>query len=323
MIPSFRKLGWLRRRRNKEDELREELQFHLEEEAEERRAAGFTEADAQRAAHRDLGNITLLKENVRDMWGWTFLEQLAQDLCYALRTMKKNLAFSALAVLSLALGIGANTAIYSFMDALLLRSLPVRDPRSLVVLNWHDKLTRVPVMHAMSGSTYDDFKTGSTGGIFPFPAFELFQRNSGQVLSSVFAYYPANRLNIMVKGQSEVSHGEYVSGDYFRGLEVRPAGGRLILSDDDRVGAPAVVVVSMRLCRGRFGSADNAMGQTILINNIPFAVIGVAPEEFFGSILAPLQTSISRCTPIFCWMQLRHGLRLLKLTSVRTTTGSK
>src|SRR5438309_1820117 len=131
----FRKLTWLAQRRRKEAELREELQFHLEEQAEEHRAEGLAEEHARWAARRELGNVALLQENTRAAWGWIFWEQLLQDLRYALRTMINNPAFNALAVLSLALGIGANTAIYSFMDSILLRSLPVSNPESLVVLN--------------------------------------------------------------------------------------------------------------------------------------------------------------------------------------------
>src|ERR1700722_6451937 len=169
----FRKLKWLAERRGKEAELRAELQFHLEEEAEERQAEGLATDEAPRAARRDLGNTTLLQENTRAMWGWTILEQLGQDLRYAFRTRAANRLFTFLAVSSLALGIGANTAIYSFMVSMLLRSLPVPDPASLVVLNWHTKTERNSVMHGMSGTTYDDPKAGATGGIFPFPAFEL------------------------------------------------------------------------------------------------------------------------------------------------------
>jgi len=137
--PFLRKLGWLIRRRDKEAELSEELQFHLDEEADERRAEGLTDDEARRAARRALGNLTLVREDTRAAWGWTILEQLGQDVRYALRTMAANRLFTVLIVLSLGLGIGANTAIYSFVDAILLRSLPVTDPESLVVLNWHAK----------------------------------------------------------------------------------------------------------------------------------------------------------------------------------------
>src|SRR5438309_6237583 len=113
------------------------------------------------------------------MWTWTFWEQLVQDIRYGLRTIAANKTFSAMAILSLALGIGANTAIYSFMDSILLRSLPVSDPESLLVLNWHARSTSGPdfVMHGMSGSSWDDSKSGTTSGMFPFEAFELFRKD--------------------------------------------------------------------------------------------------------------------------------------------------
>src|ERR671918_4858 len=153
MTSLFRKFTWWVQRRRKEEELREELQFHLAEETDERQADGLSEDQARWAAHRDLGNVTLLREDTRTVWTWTLLEQLAQDLRYALRTMFKDRAFTAVVASSLALGIGANTAIYSFMDSILLRSLPVRDPASLVVLNWHAPYAEHDsVMRAMSGT---------------------------------------------------------------------------------------------------------------------------------------------------------------------------
>ena len=136
MISLFRRFTWWLRRRRKEDELREELEFHLAEEADERRTGGLSEDQARRAAYRDLGNVTLLREDARTLWTWTFLEQLTQDLRYGVRMMLKNRGFTAVVALSLALGIGANTAIYSFMDAILLRSLPVWDPASVVAIKW-------------------------------------------------------------------------------------------------------------------------------------------------------------------------------------------
>src|SRR5262249_53846665 len=128
MIALFRKIQWWLQRRRREDDLREELEFHLAEEMEERRSAGLSPADARWAAHRDLGNRALVHEDARAVWSWVLFEQLAQDIRYGLRGMAKNRMFTVLAALSLALGIGANTAIYSFIDAILLRSLPVSDP---------------------------------------------------------------------------------------------------------------------------------------------------------------------------------------------------
>ena len=148
MNPFFQKLRSLMHRRRKEDDLRDELQFHLDEETEERQAEGLPGDEARHAARRDLGSIALVKEETRAVWTWTYLEQLAQDCRYAVRTMAANKTFSVLAILSLALGIGANTAIYSFMDSLLLRSLPVSDPESLAVLNWGASSSRTRVRGA-------------------------------------------------------------------------------------------------------------------------------------------------------------------------------
>jgi predicted permease len=286
MTSLFRKFTWWVQRRRKEAELREELQFHLAEEADERQADGLTEDQARSAASRDLGNVTLLREDTRTLWTWTPLEQLAQDLRYAVRIMFKNRAFTALAVLSLALGIGANTAIYSFMDSILLRSLPVSDPASLVAVKWRARPVNFAngsefVLHSIDGSTYRD-SVGTSAAIFPFPAFERLEQASAPVLSSLFAYKPAGSVNVMIKGEAELAKGEYVSGDFFRGLAVSPAAGRLILADDDRAGAAPVAVLSMGYSQRRFGGAANATGQPILINNVPFTVVGVAPSEFFG-----------------------------------------
>ena len=286
MTSLFRKLRWWLQRRRKEDELREELQFHLAEEADERRADGLPEDQARWAARRDLGNVTLLQENTRTLWSWILLEQLAQDVRYGLRGMLRNRTFTALAALSLALGIGANTAIYSFMDAILLRSLPVADPASLIVVEWHSgpfNLAKAGdfVLHDVDGRTYRD-ASGVSAAIFPFPAVERLHEVSAPVLSSLFAHKRAGRVNVIVKGEAEHAEGEYVSGDFFHGLAVVPAAGRLIHGDDDRAGAAPVAVLSAGYSQRRFGGAASAIGQAMVINSVPFTVIGVAPPEFFG-----------------------------------------
>jgi predicted permease len=276
MMEFFRKLKWFTERRRKEDELREELQFHIDEEA--------GEHQDQARARRELGNLTQLREETRSAWGWATLEQLAQDLRYAARTMLRNPAFAILAALSLALGIGANTAIYSFMDAVLMRSLPVADPGSLVVINWNilaKKGTDDLVIHDVEGQILGDAKHGFLSGNFPYPAFEQL-RKSNDVLSVIFAYRRARKLNVMISNQAEVVDGEYVSGDYFRGLNVVPTAGRLIANDDDLAGAPGAVVLSYAFAENRFADVAHAIGQRVLINNIPFTAIGVAPPEFFG-----------------------------------------
>jgi predicted permease len=328
----LRKLAWWREGRRKEHELREELQFHLEEEEEDRRAAGLPADQAKRAAALDLGNQALLQEDTRTLWTWTPLEQLAQDLRFALRTMLKNRAFTGLAALSLALGIGANTAIYSFMDAILLRSLPVAHPESLVVLKWRSPPFAFGgrrtggsefVMRSINGTFYRD-PGGVTGAIFPFPAFELLQQAHTQVFSSLFAYHPTGNLTVMVKGESEQAKGHYVSGDFFKGLAVPPAAGRLILGDDDKAGAPPVAVLSMGYSRRRFGGPAEAAGQEVLVNNLAFTVIGVTPSEFFGvdpgaapDVYLPMQAGLlldrdaatARLDPNYYWVQMMGRLR--------------
>jgi macrolide transport system ATP-binding/permease protein len=281
MTPLFRKLTWWVHRRRKEDELREELEFHLANEADERQADGLTREEARRAACRDLGNAALVREDTRTLWSWIVLEQLAQDIRYGLRAMAASKTFSAMAILSLALGIGANTAIFSFMDSILLRSLPVPEPQSLVILSW-----RTP-QREMYGSnrhnnSFADPNGGYVGGIFSYPAFELL-RNYDSVFSVVFGYQGAGDLTLTVRGQAELARTEYVSGDYFRGLGIPPAAGRLIGPEDDRAGAPGTVVVSFASSQKWFGGPDNAPGQSIRINNLAFTVIGVAPPEFFGA----------------------------------------
>jgi macrolide transport system ATP-binding/permease protein len=275
MIGEFlRRLRYYLHRRQFEAELDEEMRHHL----------ALKERDSMSAtvARRQFGNVTLLREDSRAMWAWTFWEQLLQDLRYAVRTMIDNRVFTALAVLSLALGIGANTAIYSFMDSILLRSLPVPDPESLVVLNWHAKaIGRDSVVHAIEGDASGDRKSGIRGGSFPFPAFELFRKSDAD-FACVFAYYHQEDITLVGKGQAEVSSGEYVTGDYFRGLAVPPAAGRLLIPDDDGAATPPVAVISHAFSQRRFGGAANAVGQSISVNSSPFTVVGVMPPGFFG-----------------------------------------
>src|SRR6185312_4165338 len=137
------------------------------------------------------------KENTRATWSWNWFEQFLQDFRYAVRTLIHNPVFTIMAALSLALGIGANTAIYSFLDALLLRSLPVFEPQRLAVLNWHNRWDHDTVFHGGSGNVYDDAKYGFTARIFPYPALEDFEK-SQTVFSSLFAYLPTRNLNLTI-----------------------------------------------------------------------------------------------------------------------------
>jgi predicted permease len=242
--------------------------------------------EARRQAYVKLGNPLCIRDRVWETNRIAWLENTWRDLRYAARTLARTPGFTIVAALVMALGIGANTAIYSLLDSLLLRSLPVSDPASLVVLNWHAKASRRDsVMESMSGTTYEDPGQVSVSGIFPYPAFELFQHNSEAAFSDVFAYCHTREvrtMNVAINGHGEIASGELVSGDYFQGLAVQPAAGRLIIPDDDHTGAAAVVVVSHAFGEKYFGGSAHAAGQSILINNLSFTVVGVTPPEFFG-----------------------------------------
>src|SRR5947207_1307363 len=308
--------------------LREEMELHLAEKAAELQADGMTAERARSEARRRFGNVGLKHEESREIWVTRFWSELGQDVRYGCRTMTANKAFSALAVLSLALGIGANTAIYSFMESILLRSLPVADPESLVVLNWHSRPpqndSRQWVVHGLQGL----FWPGGTGdlvsGIFPYAAFETF-REENPVFSTLFGYFNGLTHNLAVRGQVTSASAEYVTGEYFRGLAVSPAAGRLIDSEDDRPGAAPVAVISFATSQNRFGGPPNAIGQSVLVDNIAFTVIGVAPPEFFGvdpavapDLYLPLHTNVlvdgagaARMYPDgnFYWIEMMGRLR--------------
>ena len=272
MSELWRRLQWFLHRGRFEREMEEEIQHHL--------ALKAIEYGGPEAARRQFGNITLVKEDSRRMWIGTFFEQLAQDIRYALRAMLSSKLFTAMAILSLALGIGANTAIYSFMDAIMLRAMPVGRPGELAIVNLRVK-GDATVMHSRHGSSYREPGGGFTSPNYPYPAYE-FLRDNNHVFSSLFAYARAGRLNVVADGQAELGQAEYVSGGYFGGLELAPATGRLIGPDDDRAGATPVAVISYGFWQRRFAGQTNTVGKQLLIDGHPLTIIGVAPPEFFG-----------------------------------------
>ncbi|MDQ2710909.1 MAG: ABC transporter permease [Acidobacteriota bacterium] len=268
----WRRLYWFVRRDAFEQELEEEMRHHLALKTEEQGSAY--------AARRQFGNVTFWKENSRAMWAGTVWEQLTQDIRYGLRAMNANKLFTSMAALSLALGIGANAAIYSFMDAIMIRALPVRRPEQLVLVNWRAK-AGPGVVNDHSGPSYVEPDGGETSPNFPYRAYELL-RDNNQVFSSLFGFATGGRLNLVVNGQAQLGEGEYVSGGYFSGLGVRPVAGRLIGPADDRPGAVPVVTISYSFWQKQFGGSADTIGKSILINGKPFLVAGVGPPDFFG-----------------------------------------
>ena len=269
MLELLRRIRFLFRRAQFERDLDEELRHHL----------AMLEENGK-PARRQFGNVTSLREESRSMWTFAFLEQLAQDLRYAFRAMMANPLFTATAVLSLALGIGANTAIYSFMDAILMRALPVAHPEQLVVAGWHSP-RRSALVGRINGTSNSYGKTGSQSPNFPYPAYELL-RSDRDTLSTLFGYTYAQPYNVITGGQAETAVGGFVSGNYFSSLGVPPATGRLLDDTDDRSGAPSTLALSYAYWQRHFRGDPAVTGKTILVNNLPFAIAGVAAPGFFG-----------------------------------------
>ena len=268
----LRRIRFLFHRAEYERDLEEEMRHHL----------ALLEEDGRpgAAAHRQFGNVTSLKEESRSMWTFAILEQFAQDLRYALRNMAATPLFTATAVLSLALGIGANTAIYSFMDAILLRGLPVPHPEELAIAEWHVP-RRSAVVKGINGSNRRYGKGGSASPNFPFSAYEIL-RSEKDIFSTLFAYTYAQNFNVITGGEAESIPGGFVSGNYFSGLGVPPAAGRLFGNADDRSGSPPVVVLAYAYWQRRFNGSPSVIGKSILLNNLPFTVVGVSAPGFFG-----------------------------------------
>ena len=216
---------------------------------------------AEMAQPGELGNLTLAAEDARAQWGWTRLEQTAQDLRYAVRSLAKSPGFTATAVISLALGIGANTALFTLVDAVTWRMLPVRDPATLLLLGQRQG-------------------TAISNG-FNYQQYEVI-RDHNRVLD--LAAYSRARLNVSIDGRSEPpSEGQLVSGHYFPLLGVAPAAGRALGPDDDRVpGGHPVAMISYGYWKRRFALDPAVVGRSISLSGMLFTIVGVTPAEFFG-----------------------------------------
>jgi predicted permease len=242
----WRRIQYLFHRHQQEQDLADELRLHHDLLAQ--------------TPCRSLGNLTQLHETSRAVWGWTLLESLAQDLRYALRTLRANPGFAATAVLSLALGIGANTAIFSILNALMLRSLPVEDPQRLVRL-----------------TTPEDRQS------FTNPIWEQV-RDHQQAFAGALAF-STERFDLADGGESHFAQGLWASGDLFRVLGVPALRGRVFTTADDiHGGGPAgpVAVIGYGFWKAHFNSDPDILGKTVRLDRHPFTIVGVTPPWFNG-----------------------------------------
>src|SRR5579864_3828350 len=196
--------------------------FTCKELIEENLARGMKPEDARYLAQRELGGIEQIKEECRDMRRTNMIENFLKDLRYGLRQLRRSPGFTAVAIITLALGIGANTAIFSLIDAVMLRALPVREPQQLVLLNWVSK-GRTYLIRNYDGSSYTDKKGVSTGTSFSYPLFEAI-RTRQDIFSDVMGFATSGQpFNLNIGGQPGLAKGQYVSGDYFSTLGVGAA----------------------------------------------------------------------------------------------------
>ncbi|MFI4942121.1 MAG: ABC transporter permease [Burkholderiales bacterium] len=244
-------------RGRRDRELREEIEGHLAEAVRERTERGESAAEAEAAARRELGNALLVREVTRDSWGFGFLDELVQDASYALRVLRRNRGFSAVAVLTLALGIGANVAIFDVVHAVLLRPLPLPDDERLVIVGpeWR----------------------GSIGSVAPADFLDL--RAQNRVFAGMTGVC-AVTLNLREGEQPERRQGVVVTPEFFDVVGVRPRLGRGFLPDEHGAGRDHVVVISDSLWRARLGASPGVLGRQLLLNDEPYTVVGVAPPGF-------------------------------------------
>ena len=258
------RLRSLSRRNSVESETDAELRFHFERQVEKHMKSGLTREEAARRARLDFGGDEQLKEECRDARGTNLIESFFQDIRYALRILGRTPVISAVAILSLALGIGANTAIFSLIDSVMLRMLPVEKPEQLVQLRIRNPR----------------YGNDEPGGTFTNSIWEEV-RNHHSAFSGVFAW-SSTRFDLAQGGAVNDANGMFVSGDYFSTLGVRPAAGRLLSESDDQRGCAGAAVLSYGFWQEHFGGAPSTVGSMITLDGHQFEMIGVAAAGFYG-----------------------------------------
>jgi predicted permease len=248
-------------RRHVEDELDRELAIHIEQLTREHVAAGVSEAEARRLARLEFGSPEAVKEQCRDTRRVSLVEDLFKDVRYGSRLLAKSPAFTITAIVSLALGIGANTAIFSLIDAVLLRSVPVERPHELVF--------------------FEVTGTDATSGAPPYPAFDRIRTETTAFAD--MAAFASDELRLEVDGTIEQVFGQVVSGGYFNTLGVSASAGRVITTDDARMDPP-VAVIGYGYWQRRFGGDPQVIGKVVRFEGVAYTIVGVTPPEFWGLI---------------------------------------
>lgn len=281
-------MGWIRRlgatlgRSKVTETFDEEARFHIEQRIEASIRDGMLPEDARREAHRRFGSVTRARETTREADTLRWLVDALQDLRYAARQLRRNPGFAVTAVLTLAIGIGANAALFGVVNQLLLKPLPVASPRELVLFNWLEG--RKGMRTGMDGVRTTDEATGrATSTSFSYPTFQRLQQ-ANRTLTDLFAFYPFQQLNLVVDGHADVFSGQYVSGSYFRGLGVAAIRGRTLTEEDDTPGAQPVATITHEHWSRRFDRDPDIVGKTVLINRVAFTIVGVTPEGFAGTL---------------------------------------
>jgi predicted permease len=279
-------MNWLKQlfsRRRLYNDLSDEMQQHLEEKIEELVAGGLSRREASAAARCAFGNVTLMEQDSRDVWCWPTLESLFADVRYALRTLRKSPGFTATAIVTLALGIGANTAIFMLLDAIRLRSLPVQDPQELAEV-------RITV------SGHQGMGLNQQYGELTRPLWQEI-RDHQQSFSGVFAW----SVNLRYVGRgSEMRHFHElrVSGDFFRVLGVRPFRGRLLMPEDEAVCPMTSAVVSYPYWQSELGGRDLSPAIKLVVDNELVEIVGVTPPGFSGLVVGEaFDIAIPFCQP--------------------------
>jgi predicted permease len=263
-------------------DLDQDIRDHITRETQDNIDRGMPPDEARYAALRKFGNVTHAMEDSREVWIRRWLENLWQDIRFGARMLRKNPGFTAVAVLTLALGIGANTAIFSLIDALLLRSLPVRNPQELVMLKWsaHKK----PNFHGYmgSGDCQGGLQSANPGGCsFSHPFFNDLYAQGG-MFASVTASGGEIQLDLTGNGPASLMQGLVVSGNYFDTLGIRPSLGRMIEPSDEEPSAPPVMVLANGYWQRVFGGSPSIIGKTFDLNGVATTIVGVAEPRFVG-----------------------------------------